>query len=255
MKTIDWNKVKFRASSWGALLAEPKLKTDKDAGKLSDTCQGELIKIYNLYKYGRKKDITTKQMTKGIQCEDDSIQLFSMVEGELFVKNEHRLENEHFTGHPDIYTGEDITNATQLFDIKTSWEIDSFTPKLVESANKAYIAQLNVYFDLCNCQSGGIVYCLVSAPFGLIEEEKKRLLYKMDVISEESPEFKEAAAEIDHLMTFEDIDYRERVIKIPVQRDEELIQKMKDKVPRLREWLFDFEKLHMKQYPKENFGE
>ena len=85
---MDFSKVKFRASSWGNLLTEPVTKADKEAGKLSLTCQKELLKIYSQEVYGRKKDITTKQMDKGIQVEDESIKIFSKVTGEFYYKNE-----------------------------------------------------------------------------------------------------------------------------------------------------------------------
>jgi hypothetical protein len=250
MDNINWNEVKFRASSWGNLLTEPKEKAAKDKGELSVTCQKELIKIYNLIRYGRKKDITTKQMDKGIQAEPDSILLASKVEGKIFYKNEQSLENDWFTGHPDIFTGESIFNADEVNDIKTSWEIDSFMPKLIESIDKGYEAQLNVYFDLTNAKEGNLYYCLVSAPMSILEGEKKRLLYSMDVISELSPEYLKAVSELEKLMMFDDIDYRERVIKQPVKRNDELIEKMKSKVPIFREWLFNFEKKHLAIYPK-----
>ena len=51
MTQIDWTKTKFRASSWGNLLSEPVTKADKEAGKLSLTCQKELLKIYLKEKY------------------------------------------------------------------------------------------------------------------------------------------------------------------------------------------------------------
>lgn len=247
---MDFSNTKFRASSWGNLLSEPVSKADKEAGKLSMTCQKELIKIYNRVVYGRVKDITTKQMDKGIQCEADSIKLLCQVDGQLYYKNEDYLENEWFCGHPDIFIGDNIQNADEVWDIKTSWELDSFMPKLIESTDKGYEAQLNVYYSLTEAQQGGLAYCLVSAPTNIVESEKKRLLYNMDVISEESPAFKEAAAELERLMIFDDIDYRERVIKIPVPRNDELIQKMKDKVPTLRQWLQDFHTKHMNLYPK-----
>lgn len=231
-------------------MTEPVTKADKDAGKLSKTCQKELIIIYNQVKYGRKKDITTKQMDKGILCEEDAITIYSRAEKKLYVKNQQRLENEWFTGHPDISDHEDIMQASEVDDIKCSWEMETFTPKLLEEVDKGYDAQLNVYFDLTGAKSGAIVYCLVSAPENMVLEEQRKLLYRMNVVSEESPEFKEAAAEMAHLMVFEDIDYRERVIKKPIVRDDELIEKMKAKVPRLREWLADFDALHMRQYPK-----
>jgi len=248
---IDWSKIKFRASSWGNLLSEPVSKADREAGKLSLTCQKELIKIYNRVVYGRVKDITTKQMDKGIQAEPDSIVLLSRVSGNFYYKNEDYLENEWFCGHPDIFSGDHIQNANEVLDIKTSWEMDSFMPKLIEEPDKGYIAQLNCYFSLTGAKSGAIAYCLVSAPINIVESEKKALLWKMNVISELSPEYLKACEELERLMVFEDIDYRERVIVQPVQRDEELIQKMKDKVPILRSWLQSFHEKHMNLYPKQ----
>ena len=250
MTNIDWNKVKFRASSWGNLNTEPVTKAAKEAGELSKTCQTELIKIYNQVKYGRKADITTPQMIKGTMVEDDSISLFSRVEGDIYYKNTDSLENDYFTGHPDIYKGENILSAELVYDIKSSWTVDTYIPKLIEGADKSYEAQLNVYYDLTGASGGAIVYCLVDAPFSVLEGEKRKLLYNMDVISEESPEYLQAAAHLEKQLTFEDIDYRERVIKVPVPRNQELIDKMKAKVPLLRKWLSEFHQTHMNQYPK-----
>jgi hypothetical protein len=250
MSEYNWENIKFRASSWGNLLTDPVTKSAKEAGELSITCQKELIKIYNQEVYGRKRDITTKHMDKGIQCEAESINLFSIVEGVIYFKNQCPLENEWFTGHPDIGDNEDIRKSTEVNDIKTSWDLDTFMPKLIEEPDKSYIAQLNVYFDLTGAQGGNIVYCLVSAPQNILEQEKRSLLFKMNVATEYAPEYIKSANELEKLMIFEDIDYRERVIKIPVARNDELIQKMKDKVPILRAWLKNFHEKHMQQYPK-----
>lgn len=250
---INWENIKFRASSWGNLLTEPVTKEAKAKGELSVTCQKELIKIYNQVKYGRRPDIVTKQMEKGKMVEVDSISLLSMVEGQMFYKNEIQLENDWFTGHPDVVNHDDLTIATECHDIKSSWSIDTFMPKLIEENDKAYEAQLNVYFDLIGeqCQSGSIAYCLVSAPDNMVMAEKKSLLWKMDVVSEISPEFLKTAAELEKMMIYDDIDPRERVIKKPVQRNPELIEKMKAKVPILRSWLAEFEHRHLAQYPKD----
>src|ERR1700743_3112427 len=45
---IDWNTIKFRASSWGNLLSGPQSKEKKDRGELGITCQKELVKIYKV---------------------------------------------------------------------------------------------------------------------------------------------------------------------------------------------------------------
>lgn len=249
-KPIDWNKVKFRASSWGNLLSEPQSKADKDAGRLGVTCQKELIKIYNLLKYGRKKDLTTNAMDKGRQLQTEGIQLFSELEGEEYTENDQQIESDFFSGKLDMFLGLDVYNAKKVWDLKNSYELDTFTPKLIESPDKGYEAQLNVYYSLTGATGGGLVYTLLDAPENVLMDEKRKLLYNMNVATEESPEYLLAAAELERLLTFKDIDVRERVIKIPVPRNDELIEKMKSKVPIFREWLFQFEKLHMSQYHK-----
>lgn len=247
MKPIIWDNIRFRASSWGNLLTEPRSKSE---GALSVTCQKELIKIYNREVYGRIKDITTKQMDKGILAEPESIQLLSLVEGEFFFKNEERLENEWFTGHPDLILNKS-DGTLEVWDIKSSWELDSFMPKLLEEPDKGYVAQLNCYYSLTGAQGGSIAYCLVSSPTQILEAEKRKLLYSMNVATEFSPEYLEAAAELEKLMVFEDIPPEQRVIVRKVPRDEELIEKMKAKVPIMRQWLKDFHQKHMNLYPKQ----
>lgn len=249
MSNVNWDLVKFRASSWGNLLAEPKDAADKKAGRLGLTCQKELIKIYNLVKYGRKKDLVTKHMEKGKLAEEDAITLYSRVEKRLYFKNQQQLENDWFTGHPDLGDTEDIMQAKECDDIKCSWELDTFTPKLLEEVDKAYVAQLNCYFSLSGAQGGAIVYCLVDCPESVLNGELYKLSRSMDII-DETPEYKEAASELIKNLTFSDIDYRERVIKKWVYRDDELIEKMKAKVPVFRQWLADFDQKHMSQYPK-----
>ncbi len=246
MKQIDWNTVKFRASSWGSLLTEPQSKADREAGVLSKTCQGELIKLYNQLKYGRKRDITTKQMEKGRLAEEDSITLLCRVEKKLYHKNQQALENEWATGHPDLYSGESIFQADEVDDIKTSWDLDTFMPKLLSEPDPAYEAQLNVYYSLTGAKGGHIIYALVSAPIQILEQEKKKLLFNMNVATEYAPEYLEAAAELEKLMIFEDIPIHERIIKHYVPRNDELIQKMQNKVPRLRKFLAELDEKHSK---------
>ena len=240
---IDFQNIKFRASSWGNLLTEPQTKADKEAGRLSKSCIGELIKIYNMEVYGRKRDITTNKMIKGKAGEPESIKLFSVVDGEFYVKNELQFENDWFKGNPDIVHG------ISCWDIKTRWDLDSFMPKLIEDADKGEELQLQVYFDLTGTISGGIANTLIDCPIEILMDEKRKLLYSMNVISEESPEYVKAAAELEHLLTFPDIPPQERVIKQPVTRNDELIGKMKAKVPAMRQWLEEF---HDKNKHKRN---
>jgi len=251
MKQVDWSKVKFRASSWGNLMTDPKSAEDKKAGKLGETCKGELIKIYNLVKYGRRKEIVTAAMDKGKLVEKDSIAMYSYLEGVEYFKNECQMENYFFTGHPDVYSGVDVYNADTVDDMKNSWELDSFTTWVEAKPDKAGICQLNVYYDLTGAKSGALVRALMDCPPEVLEGEKYKLLLSMNVISDDSPEYKAAEKELVRNLTFPDIPPQERLIKIPVLRDDELIQKMKDKVPIFRNWLREFELRHLSQYPKQ----
>jgi hypothetical protein len=128
--------------------------------------------------------------------------------------------------------------------------LESFLPKLVEKIDPSEEYQLQCSFDLTGAQGGGIVNTLIDCPESILLGEKRRLLYSMDVATDENPEYKIAAAELERLLTFPDIDPRERVIKQPILRDDEKIEKMKAKVPIFREWLYNFDALHMRQYPK-----
>jgi hypothetical protein len=247
---INWDKIKFRASSWGNLMTEPQSKADKDAGKLSKTCQKELIKIYCQEVYGRKKDVKTNKMLKGTEGEGESIILFNMVENSEFKKNEEQLENDVFKGHLDIFSGEDVRRATSVWDVKTRWELETFLPKQVEEVDPGEYLQLQVYYDLSGADYGGIVNTLIDCPFSILEDEKRRLLFSMNVATDLSPEYIEAAADLEKLLTFPDIDYRERVIKQQVFRDDEIIAKMRAKAPRMRAWLQEFHEKRMKHYPK-----
>jgi hypothetical protein len=179
-------------------------------------------------------------MEKGILCEDDAIKLVSEIEGKHFVKNQERKSNKFITGHADIVTDDAV------YDTKVSWESETFLPKLLEPLDKMYYIQLQCYMWLYGKEKAKLYYCLVSAPDMLIQNERKRLLYNMDVISEESPEYKLAEYELLKNMIFDDILPQERIISNLVYRDEEIISKLPEKVLKAREFLSQFQILHLK---------
>lgn len=242
--TVNWDEVLIRCSSLGCLFTEPVSKADKEVGKLSKTAKTHLKSVYILEKYGREKDIITKQMAKGLVCEEDSITLLSWVQKKLLAKNSDRLRNEYITGLPDLYEGDNIQNAETITDIKTSYDLHTFIANLGEPLNSDYLYQLQGYMWLSGAQRAYIAYCLVDSPAYQIEGEKYRLLKSLDVISEESPEYKRAAEKLEKQMTFQDIDKEDRVFIFTVPRDEEIISKIIEKVKKAREYLKEIEKMH-----------
>lgn len=240
----DFSKTLIRCSSLSCLFTEPQSKEDKLAGKLSKTAKSHLVEVY-AQEFGYERDIVTKQMKKGIQAEEEGITLLSRVDRRLYVKNDERKQNDYISGHADIVTD------THIFDIKLSWDIFTFLPKLTEEVDKCYFYQLQGYLWLWGLQEATIAYCLVNTPDNIIEGEKYRLLRSMDVVSEESPEFLKEAEKLQRNMNFDQFPPEQRVIRQRVTRDEEIIAKIPEKVEKAREFISQLSELHLQIHKTE----
>jgi hypothetical protein len=236
---MNWNETLIRASSVGYLMTEPVTKADKEAGVLSKTAQKHLIEVYISEKYGRKRDIQTKQMKKGIEAEQDSIDLLSMYLKLPFSKNEERFKNDFITGLPDIINGDTI------IDIKSSYDLWTFLGNIPDKLDNLYYWQMQSYMWLTGTRKATIAYCLVNTPESIIQQEKYYLLKKMDVISEESPEFIKEAMKVEFNMTFDDISINERILTFNVNRSEDDILRIENKVIKARTFLQELEQTHL----------
>jgi hypothetical protein len=236
---MQWNDIHIRASSVGYLMTEPQSKADKEAGLLSKTAQKHLLDVYIAEKYGRKKDIQTKQMKKGIEVEQDSIDLLSMYLKMPFSKNDQRFTNDYITGFPDIIDND------RIIDIKSSYDLWTFIGNIPDKLDSLYHWQMQSYMWLTGAKSALIAYCLVNTPESIIEQEKYYLLKKMDVATEESPEYVKEAMKIEFNMSFDDISIDERVLMFKVGRNEDDILRIQQKVEKAREFLRELEETHL----------
>jgi len=236
---MNFNETLIRASSVGYLMTEPVTKADKEAGILSKTAQKHLIEVYIAEKYGRKRDIQTKQMKKGIEAEQESIDLLSIYLKLPFSKNEERFKNDYITGLPDIINGDTI------IDIKSSYDLWTFLGNIPDKLDNLYYWQMQSYMWLTGTTKAIIAYCLVNTPESIIQQEKYYLLKKMDVISEESPEFIQEAMKIEFNMTFDDILMDERILMFNVSRSEDDILRIENKVLKARTFLQELEQTHL----------
>ena len=98
---------------------------------------------------------------------------------------------------------------------------------------------------LTGTRKATIAYCLVNTPESIIQQEKYYLLKKMDVISEESPEFIKEAMKIEFNMTFDDISINERILTFNVNRSEDDILRIENKVLKARTFLQELEQTHL----------
>lgn len=223
----------------------PGLEASKDDIVLSETCKTYLIQTYVLSKYGRVREVQTKQMVKGIISEDESIQLFAALEKKPYTKNEYRLSNEYITGCPDLHDHPDIIESTEIIDIKSCWDIFTFLSNVDNPENDSYYWQLQGYLALTGAKIGTIAYCLVNTPDSLIEGEKYNLLKRLDVATEEAPEFKREYQKLLANRKFDDIPMSDRMLTYSIDRNDEDIDLIYKKVEKCREYLSEFEQKHI----------
>lgn len=240
---MDFSQSLIRASSVGHLMTEPVAKADKEAGLLSKSAQKHLIEVYIAEKYGRKKDVQTKQMKKGNEVEKEAINFLANYLGKSFSKNTIRFDNEYIAGTPDVIELQE--SGAIIYDVKSSYDLWSFLNNIPDKLDNIYYWQMQSYMFLTGADKAYIAYCLLSTPFEIVMQEQKSLLYKMNVVSEESPEYIEKCEEIEFNSTFEDINPSERILLYSVDRNDDDIEKIKSKVLKARKFLQELEQTHL----------
>lgn len=216
---------KERASQVGKIMTNPRSKSEE----ISKTALAQIQERWLRDQFGIKREIWSKAMDKGIECEDDSIDLFARVHG-LFnlEKNQEYFENDHFTGTPDLIT-EDC-----IIDIKSSWDGNTYPwfqdPNQIPS--KDYYYQLQCYMDLCGKDRAILAYCLVNAKEDMIQDEIRRQAWQHKMI-ETTNEFDDkvrAQMEYDHIPEIL------RVKTFEIEKDQDMIDQMKERVELCRKF-------------------
>jgi hypothetical protein len=260
MRTVEFSDYEFRCSSLGKLTVGLKpaltanqakqlidLRAKVDAGKITDkqlitlgelidkrdavptlsaTTQTYLKEIHAQEVFGKRKDVQSKFLDKGNMVEEQAITLYSEVTGQLFLKNRDRKSNGWIAGTCDNAQG-------KIRDIKSSWDLGTFPLHEDTLPNKDYWWQVQGYMELWDLDSAEVIYCLVDTPEILIEDEKRKMLYRIGEF-DLPPELE---AEIMNTMTFSDIPKELRCRVYPVERDREAMAMLKDQIVRCREYL------------------
>lgn len=230
---LKFDDYRFHPSQLGLIMTG-----SKTGEPIGETAKAHLLECWINQKYGRYKDITNKYLEKGTMAEEDSIDLYSLVKKKMFSKNKEMIVNDYFCGTPDLYEGDSVMNSSLIIDLKTSWDIFTFYGVMLKGLDKRYFWQLQAYMDLTGAKSSKLVYCLVNTPYKLVEDEKKKLLWKLGVIDPETDSaYISGCNEIDKNSIFDDIPNEERYIEFTVDRDDEAIQKAHERVLLCREFL------------------
>lgn len=193
---------RIRCSSLSKIMTEPKSKDEV----LSVGAKTYVEELAKQFVYNFEKEVTAKEMEKGLIVEQQCIDLLNEVLFTQFVKNTERRTNDWLTGECDIFTGR------KIHDIKAPWSLATFPATVFAGRDKDYEWQLRGYMMLWDVDESEIDYCLVSTPDELIRFEPEAIHY------------------VDH------IDPMLRVTRVPYSRDKALEGKIKQKVDAAREY-------------------
>ena len=201
----------FRCSSLHKLIGDGRSK----AAVISDTAKSAIRDIVkeDLYSF---RSFTGNQYTqKGNLLEDLAIEMSGKMRYRNYQKHVGRVENELITGECDVLDLE----RKLIIDTKVTWDIGThpfFADEAMEKVKKAgYDVQMQAYMWLYDCAVANIDFWLFPCP----------------------PELLNGWDDIDQLVHLvEKIDIRERKTTVTIERDEAIIQKIKDKIPHCQEY-------------------
>lgn len=157
----------FRASSLGRLMTEPKAKAEA----LSVGAKTYIRELALQDIFGVEFEVSSKEMEKGIEVEDQSIALVNEVRGLSLTKYAGRITRDGLTGEPDCI---DRTH-NRGHDVKSCWSIKSFRAFAIDCADSLYEWQARAYMALYDVDRYEVNYCMVDTPERLIGYEPMQL--------------------------------------------------------------------------------
>lgn len=163
---------------------------------LSEGAKAYIEEMVDEMVYGYKTSISSREMTKGTNAEDESIDVYNR----LFFRSYHKLSefDDHYElkhgisiGHPDIVD----KDMMKVIDIKSPWSKKTM-PKTVKKAEKkvreaGYDWQVKHYLYMLTKMTGNmwtdgeVAYVLSNTPEELIPDNESDSLHYMDDLADE----------------------------------------------------------------------
>ena len=166
--------IRFRCSSIGKLMPEPRSKSD---GQLSVGAKTYIRELAAQEIFGVDFVVSSKAMEKGIEVEEDSIQLLNRVRGLSLTKNTERKFNDFIAGECDLFDDQ----RKRGHDVKSSWSIATFPICIDDCKDSLYEWQMRGYMALWDAEEWEVNYCLVDTPDRLISFEPLQLHFVSNI--------------------------------------------------------------------------
>lgn len=261
MKEINFDTLLFRASSMGDLMTEPRSKSEK----LSKTCMNKCIETVRTFRTGRQRQINSKYLIHGTAVEEDSITQYSVLKKVMLYKHSQRVNDSHFTGEidtSDVDKNTDIRESKLIVDAKSCWEVHTM-PSFMDKVESNYFCQMQTYMGLIpNAEKAIVAKVLTNHSVDSILKRIDSLRYKHGIIENPNDEFLKEVKELEKNSIYDrklferqnphydwytskeewiekslDIPLEYRVHEFVIERDDNVIQSMRDRVDECREWL------------------
>lgn len=162
---------------------------------LSDSTKTTLSELVYAETYGRKIDINSPKISKGLEVEKEGRDILTRVSGLFLTANKERKKNDWVTGIIDIEP------QGVIIDIKSSWSWSSFAKILQDKTNEIYLRQGDSYMDLWKCNDFLLCHILTDTPFKLIDGELRSLDYKNNTQDIEGNIREDSIDEVKRLIT------------------------------------------------------
>jgi len=203
------NDFKIRCSSIGKIMTPPKKTKDADAGLLGDTAKSCAEEWF----HGEYEPIKSKYLDKGIMLED---KLINFCESQLpyfdLVKNEEYRSDDYITGTPDII----VNDFNLIIDVKCAWSLKTLYDIASNGLNKDYYWQMQGYMHLFNKDKAIVFHGLLNTP---------------------------AEINYGHEVIYENLPANERFVYFEVERNDDDIKRIVDKVVQCRIYLNEYASL------------
>lgn len=201
----------FRCSSLHKLIGDGRSK----AAVISDTAKSAIRDIVKEDLYGFRSFTGNQYTAKGNLLEDMAIEMSGKMRFKQYQKHSGRVSNDLITGECDVLD----LGKKLIIDTKVTWDIGThpfFEDEAMEKVKKAgYDVQMQAYMWLYECEVAEIDFWLFPCP----------------------PELLKDWDDIDQLVHLvEKIDIRERKTTVTIERDESVIEKIKEKIPHCQDY-------------------
>ena len=224
----------FRCSKLGALMTEPKLVKDKEAGNLSQTAKSFVEEVWEQNEYNYSEPVVTDEMMKGNLCEQDAMSLVQEVCNDGIFREKFkggRLQNDFVIGSPDIVISENGTKIVE--DTKCSFTLGTFRNAELTTL---YEWQLRGYMWLTGATKARLRFCLVDTPDEILSSLKMKFYYKFSC-NEENKDYIKISKQLEHNhKPSQCLTAAQRLKTFEVEHDESKIELLKNRIAKAREF-------------------